>query len=74
MGNYRVITLPDPLHAFLEEVLTRVVREGLLVPDELPYAAGLWERVRGAQAVATPEAKSGDTPRGIPEKELECML
>ena len=49
--TFHVITLPSPLHPFLMELVNRVTREGLLVPDELPYAAKLWECIKTAQAV-----------------------
>lgn len=49
-----VITLPPAEHQFLQELMNRVTREGLLVPDELPYAASLWTRIRQAQTVEIP--------------------
>jgi hypothetical protein len=58
--SYRVITLPEPLYGFLSEMMDRVVREGLLVPDELPFAAGLWDRIKGAQVVAVPTASGSE--------------
>lgn len=50
-----VITLPPLEYQFLQELMNRVTREGLLVPDELPYAASLWTRIRQAQVVEIPE-------------------
>ena len=49
-----VITLPPLEYQFLQELMNRVTREGLLVPDELPYAAALWTRIRQAQTVEIP--------------------
>ena len=49
-----VITLPTLEYQFLQELMARVTREGLLVPDELPYAASLWTRIRQAQTVEIP--------------------
>lgn len=54
--TYRVITLPEPLHAYLTEIVGRVVTEGLLVPDELPYTSALWEKIKTAQVVEVPQA------------------
>jgi hypothetical protein len=34
--------------------MARVVHEGLIVPDELPYSASLWTRIKQAQVVTPP--------------------
>ena len=49
-----VITLPTLEYQFLQEMITRVTREGLLIPDELPYAASVWTRIQQAQPVTPP--------------------
>lgn len=65
--TYRVITLPEPLYAFQVELMERVVREGLIALDELPFASALWDRIKAAQTVAVPEAPApGAAPEGGP--------
>jgi hypothetical protein len=49
-----VITLPPLEYQFLQELMARVVHEGLIVPDELPYSASLWTRIKQAQVVTPP--------------------
>lgn len=49
-----VVSLPQVEYQFLQELLTRVTREGLLVPDELPYAASIWTRIKQAQTITPP--------------------
>ena len=63
----KVVSLPEPLHAFLSEVMNRVVQEGLLVPDELGYAAALWDRIRMAQTVAPPTPEQAEPAAEDPE-------
>ena len=36
-------------------VFARATQEGLIAPDELPYAADAWVSLKRAQAVAIPE-------------------
>jgi len=60
--SYKVISLPDPLHEFLTELMTRVVREGLIAPDELGYAAALWDRIRNAQVIVPPAEPIAHVP------------
>ena len=69
MGNIvRVTTLPAAEHAFLEELITRVVHQGLLDPHELQAASIVWSVVHGAPArqitpPAAPEApQEGEKP------------
>jgi hypothetical protein len=69
--SFKVVTLPDPLHDFLIEVMNRVIAQGLIVPDELSYAAQLWSRIKAAQVVTTPPPPSAGVP---PDSEPESVL
>lgn len=54
----RVTTLPEMEHAFLEELFTRAVREGLIEPQELRAASIVWSVLHGAprRQIAAPDA------------------
>jgi hypothetical protein len=59
----KIIALSIPLHEFLMELMHRATERGLIVPDELPYAAGLWERIKTAPTVpAQVMAKADPSP------------
>ena len=59
-----VITLPTLEYQFLQELMARVVHEGLIVPDELPYSASLWTRIKQAQVVMSPAPEEQPEERG----------
>jgi hypothetical protein len=61
-NSTKIIALPLPLHDFLVELMHRATQQGLIVPDELPYAAALWDRIKNAQTIAAP-------PKPAPEVE-----
>ena len=46
-----VVTLTEPEFEFLKELVTRAVRNGMIEPDELPYGAAVWSRIKQAQVV-----------------------
>ena len=58
----RVTTLPEAEHAFLEELFTRVVREGLIDPHELHAASIVWSVIHGAprRQLPTPQVDPGE--------------
>ena len=60
--RYKIVTLTEATHGFLGELITRAVQGGLLVPDELGYAADLWDGVRNAQLVVPPPPTPIDPP------------
>lgn len=57
-----IVSLPQVEYQFLQELMTRVTREGLLIPDELPYAASIWTRIRQAQTVMPPAPTEDEAP------------
>ena len=68
--KYKVVMLSEATHGFLQEVMTRAVGSGLIVPDELGYAADLWDGIRNAQLVVPPPPTSIDPAAGIePQKD-----
>lgn len=61
--RYLVITTAHG-HSFLYDLFVRATNAGLIAPDELTLAGGVWDAVKHPQVVDTP-----DTPRPLPPVE-----
>lgn len=60
----RVVTFTPVEHEFCMALVDRAVRQGLLVPDELQAASGVWNRLTRAQEVEPSPASTTPPPSG----------